>query len=295
MLTIFSLCIIYNDEIINYTANHFIKSNQTTTLLVNNSYASNKNYSFVQITDSFEPTNRQDILNIYYTIINSGMTDFTFYCPEEYKNCIEEIDNISNDQNLLSTINNYVPVYNSFQNIETEFDTIGKVDIHIIHTYTSSQITEIENITTSIINNNITSSMTNEEKIKAIHDYIINTTKYDKERSDNKVKQYHSDTAYGALIENYAICGGYSDSMKLFLDKFGIDNYKITSENHVWNLVKMDDSKWYHLDLTWDDPVTSTGEDVLEYSYFLITTDELKNLEAEQHYFDKTIFTEALS
>ena len=134
--------------------------------------------------------------------------------------------------------------------------------------------------------------MTNEDKIKIIHDYIINNTKYDKAKSDNKVKLYNSDIAYGALIEHYAICGGYSDSMKLFLDKFGIENYKISSENHIWNLVKLN-NEWFHLDLTWDDPVTNTGEDVLEYDYFLITTEELQTLDTDQHFFDKTIYTEA--
>ena len=36
--------------------------------------------------------------------------------------CIEDIDYVSNNQNLLSNINNFVPVYNSFTTIETEFD-----------------------------------------------------------------------------------------------------------------------------------------------------------------------------
>ena len=135
--------------------------------------------------------------------------------------------------------------------------------------------------------------MNDNEKIKSIHDYIINTTKYDTDRSDNKITKYHSDIAYGALIEHYAICGGYADSMKLFLDKLNIPNYKISSENHIWNLVKLD-NKWYHLDLTWDDPVTSTGEDVLEYDYFLITTEQLKKLETDQHIFDENVYQEAI-
>lgn len=292
VLILFGACIVYNEEIIDFTVKNIVKSKQESTLLTNNSYARNNSYQFVQITSNFSPQSRQDILNIYYTVLNSGMENFTFYCPDEYKDCLNEVDNISNDQNLLSNINNYVPIYNSFQNIETEFDTLGKVDITIHHSYSKEQIEELENTATSILRNTITSDMDNEKKIKVIHDYIINTTKYDKDRSDNKVKIYHSDTAYGALIEHYAICGGYSDSMKLFLDKLEIPNYKISSENHIWNLVNLNGS-WYHLDLTWDDPVTNTGEDILEYDYFLITTEELQTLETDQHFFDKTICKEA--
>ena len=293
ILAIIGSSLLYKNEIVNFIIKNFVKVNAKATVLINNNYASRDNFSFVQITNNFEPKNRQDIINIYYTILNSGMKEFSFSCPTDYKNCLNDVDNISKDQNLLSNINNYVPIYNSFQNIETEFDTLGKINIIITHNYTDEQIIKIENKANEILEKTITSKMNNEEKIKAIHDYIINNTKYDKNRSDNKVNQYYSDTAYGALIENYAICGGYSDSMKLFLDKLGIVNYKISSENHIWNLVNLNGS-WYHLDLTWDDPVTNTGEDVLEYDYFLISTEELQVLETDQHFFDKTIYTEAV-
>ena len=49
-------------------------------------------YSYVSDTDNFVPENKQDILNIIYTTLNSGWEEFTFYCPEEYKECIDEID-----------------------------------------------------------------------------------------------------------------------------------------------------------------------------------------------------------
>lgn len=293
ILGLFLTCLIYNDEIISYLVNSFTDFHKDASDIENNTYASNNSYNYVQLTNDFVPKNKKDILNIYYTVINSGMNTFTFYCPNEYKNCIKDIDSISNNQVLLTNINNFVPVYNSFQNIDTEFDSLGKVTINIVHNYTDKQISEIEEKINNVYKDIIDDNMTNEKIIKSIHDYIINNTKYDIDRSDNKVTKYHSDIAYGALIENYAICGGYADSMKLFLDKLDIPNYKISSENHIWNLVKLDD-KWYHLDLTWDDPVTSTGEDVLEYDYFLITTEDLEKLETDQHIFDKTIYTEAI-
>lgn len=290
---IFLLCLIYNNQIVAYLMNNFTDYHKDNSVIINNVYASNNNYNFVQITDDFTPKNKKDIINIYYTVLNSGMDDFTFYCPSDYKDCIKDVDYISNNQSLLSNINNFVPVYNSFESMETEFDSLGKITIHIKHNYTKQQIEELEEKINSIYYENITSDMNEERKIKVIHDYIINHVKYDIERSDKKVTTYHSDTAYGALIENYAICGGYADSMKLFLDRLQIPNYKISGENHIWNLVKLND-KWYHLDLTWDDPITSTGEDKLIYDYFLITTAELKKMETDQHTFDESIYNEAL-
>lgn len=293
LLCVFAICMMYHDNIISFLITNLTNIERKPTKLQNNAYANRQNYKFVQLVNKFEPSNKQDIINIYYTALNSGMDYFTFYCPTEYKNCINDVDYISNDQILLSNINNFIPVYNSFQNIETEFDNLGKVTITIHHSYTIEEIQKLETVFSEIIKENISENMKTEDKIKSIHDYIINTTKYDINRSDNKVTTYHSDTAYGALIEHYAICGGYADSMKLFLDYFGIPNYKISSENHVWNLVYLN-NEWLHLDLTWDDPVTSDGKDVLEYDYFLISTEELKNLKTDQHIFDQNIYIEAV-
>ncbi|MCI8588237.1 MAG: hypothetical protein HFG40_01140 [Bacilli bacterium] len=292
LIIILFISFYYNEDIVAFFVNLYVHQAEKTTVLVNNSYASSRNYQYIQLTDDFSPKNKQHLINIYYTILNSGMTEFTFFCPKEYGDCVSDVNDLSDDQGLLSSINNYVPVYNSFKNIETEFDTLGKVSIKIHPVYNETQKEEINRVVDQVEKTYLSPSMAQEEKIKAIHDYIINTTQYDKDRSDNKVKQYHSDTAYGALIEHQAICGGYSDAMKLFLDRMGIENYKISSENHIWNLVKVDNT-WLHLDLTWDDPITDTGENVLEYSYFLITTEELQSLETDQHVYNKAVYPEA--
>lgn len=293
LLCIFMLSIMYSKDINNFFIENFTNNKKEVSIFNNNSYASSDSYMYIQLTNSFEPSNKQDIMNIYYTVLNSGMSEFTFYCPNSYNDCITDVDYISNNQVILSDINNFIPVYNSFSNVETEFDSTGKVTITIKHNYNDSDINILEDTINNIMSEIINNDMTTEDKIKAVHDYIINNTKYDIDRSDNKINTYHSDTAYGALIEHYAICGGYADSMKLFLEHLGITNYKISSENHVWNLVKIDNN-WYHLDLTWDDPVTSTGEDVLEYDYFLISTSELNELESDQHIFDNNIYQEAI-
>lgn len=293
-LILFGVCLLFHKEITTFIIDNFTDYKKEKSTLVNNEYAGSNDYGFVQLTDDFEPDNKQDIINIYYTVLNSGMDKFVFYCPTSYVTCIDDVKYISNDQNLLANIDNFISVYNSFDEIYTEFDSLGKVVIEVNYTYSKEKINKLKETIKNIIDTNITSDMTEEIKIKKIHDYIINSTKYDVNRSDNKDTTYQSDTAYGALIEHYAVCGGYTDSMKLFLDALNITNYKIASENHIWNLV-FTNNKWYHLDLTWDDPVTSNNEDVLLYDYFLITTDELKQTNSEQHIFNENIYIEAKS
>jgi len=81
-----------------------------------NSYKKNIDYAFVKNTDNYTPYSYQDLLNIFYSIINNGWSEFTFYCPEEYKSCIKDIEDISDNETLLTHLNNYVHPFNSFTN-----------------------------------------------------------------------------------------------------------------------------------------------------------------------------------
>ena len=120
----------------------------------------------------------------------------------------------------------------------------------------------------------------------------MGNTKYDKDNKSGK-STLSSSGAYGVLFDGVGICSGYADAMSLFLDKLHVKNYRISSDTHVWNLVYVEGS-WKHLDLTWDDPITDDGSNILEHEYLLISYDELKKKEDDEHDFDETIYKEAL-
>ena len=82
--------------------------------------------------------------------------------------------------------------------------------------------------------------------------------------------------------------------MQLFLEKMGVKNYRISSATHEWNLVYIE-GKWLHLDLTWDDPITSDGTSILKDDYFLIDTNTLMSKEDGEHNFDSSIYKETES
>lgn len=276
--------------------------NQTTTnkIEIKNNYYKSNNYIFVSNTDSSTPYGIEDILNIMYSIINSGTSSFTFYCPKEYTDCISDIKKITKDKTLLTHLNNFVHPFNSFSSIEASISDSGEIIIKVNYLYTKEEIEQIDNKVTELINTLITPDITEDyDKIKTIHDYIINNTKYDLENSKEK-KSY---TAYGPLFYKVATCNGYTDLMAIFLTKMGYDNYKVATteetnnntEGHVWNAVKVN-GEWLHLDLTWDDPVSSDGKDYLYHKYFLIDSEELKtadaNITSNDHVFDNTIYSE---
>lgn len=291
LVILFGFAFAFRKTLYNLYRTYFVKEEKEVTLTASNDYTRDYDFNYVKRTDDFTPSNYQDLLNIYYTVLNSGEEEFSFYCTDEYSECINDVDSLANNQKVLSTINNFVHPFNSFRHLETSYDDYGKVTLKIEHIYSNNDIklinAKVEEIEKEIWN----SSMSNEDKIKEAHNYIINNSKYDKDRSDNNIVKYKSDTAYGSLLEGYSLCGGYTDAMELFLEDMGIKSYKISSENHVWNAVNLNNA-WYHLDLTWDDPITTDGSDILEYNFFLITTSELSELEGEQHNYDKNVYSE---
>lgn len=259
--------------------------------LEKNQYYREYDFNYVQNTIDFSPSNMQDVINIFYTVINSGQETFSFYCPDEYITCTNDIKTLANDQTMLSHINNFVHPYNGFKHIETQYNSLGEVTITVFKNYDKEKIAAIESRVNEVIATKISPSYTDIEKIRVAHDFIINNARYDTERSEHNVYAYDSDTAYGPLLQGYGICGGYSDAMQIFLEKFGIKSYKIASASHIWNAVYLD-GYWYHLDLTWDDPITSDGRQILDDDFFLISSNQLKSRGSNEHGFDTNIYSE---
>ena len=274
--------IVYKDEVLNKPENVYFKQND---------------YKYVQMTDNYHPKNRQEILNLFYTALNKGYDELTFYCAVEYKDCIEDVNNIASSETVLSYINNFVSTFNSYNKIYININSFGRVNVSINKIYTEKDASMINKKVDEVYNEIINEKMTDLEKIKTVHDYIIRNTKYDEERAQeikNNIANdeiHSSNTAFGPLFTGKAICGGYTDTMALFLDKMGIPNIKVSSKNHIWNAVYVN-GKWLHLDLTWDDPVVVNGNETLTYNYYLLSTKELSNKTDNQHSFDLSVFSE---
>ena len=87
----------------------------------------------------------------------------------------------------------------------------------------------------------------------------------------------------------------------LFLE-LNLKNYKIaiapnnTKTGHVWNAVYLDNN-WLHLDLTWDDPISTDGKDYLYHKYFLVDNDGLADADQgevniDSHNFKTSVYLE---
>jgi hypothetical protein len=131
------------------------------------------------------------------------------------------------------------------------------------------------------------------DKYLAFHDWLINKNSYGWLSETEDPKRLLSGQAYSALSFGTGICGAYARAMLVLCEAAGIPCRLVLGDagggtsgwtRHAWNLVQVDGS-WYHMDVTFDDPV---GVTVLRYNYFNVTDEEL----ARDHRWDRTDYPE---
>jgi len=275
------------DEISSVVKKYLVNPNEPV-IKEANQYKRDYKYLTFSYDEDYVPLNKDDIMNIYFNILNNGWNSFTFYCPYEYTTCLYDVEQIAFDNELLSKINNYVHPYNSFFNMNTKVSSSGEVVVEIQRKYSDEKQEIINKKVEDILKKLKLDNLSTKDKIEMVHNYIIKNSTYDNDATNGKSK-YDSNSAYGNLIEGYSVCSGYSDAMAIFLDILNIPNLKVSSDNHIWNLVFVDD-KWLHLDLTWDD----TENEKYNNNYFLITKEKLFKLDSKEHIFDENFFLEAI-
>jgi len=125
------------------------------------------------------------------------------------------------------------------------------------------------------------------EKLQAAHDFIVLSAEYSKETEGS---QY---SPYTLLTENKGVCQAYALVLYRMLEMLGFEAQyvpgKVGEQLHAWVLVKLDHA-WYHIDVTWDDPLPDRKGEV-RYQYFLVSDRKL----AQDHTWDYASFPAATS
>lgn len=237
-------------------------------------------------TDSSNPAENVLIINSYEEFaqaIQKGIENTT--AKIKYKITNPDLD--ASTKNLLnitkdvgdSNRGNYVTGY--------KIETFGKGGfVTLNYAYSIEKVkankSAINGKAVEIVASVISPGMTELEKEKALHDYVVLNTRYDSVNFASNTIPKDSYTAYGVFINGVAVCEGYASAMDILLKLAGIDSKIITgtanngqrTESHAWNMVKINGS-WYYLDATWDDPVPDVPGRV-RYDYFNLTEEQIR-------------------
>ena len=112
--------------------------------------------------------------------------------------------------------------------------------------------------------NTVNSLGSEAEKVKMIHDLIVEKVDYNYDISNRS--SFNEDTAYTQSVYSVfcmdkTVCAGYAQAFEMMCNGVGVDCIAVTSDDHEWNKVRINDS-WYNVDCTWADQST------IDYEYF---------------------------
>ncbi len=123
---------------------------------------------------------------------------------------------------------------------------------------------EITAKASEVVSSIITDGMTNEQKVKAIYEYLVANCVYDDEaledaEANNFVKTKDSKfedafNTYGTLVNGKGVCMSYAYTFRMLCDLAGVECRVVTGYldgnlPHAWNAVKLSE-EWYEVDAT---------------------------------------------
>lgn len=239
------------------------------------------------LSTSFDVTSSSDLTSRIQYILNNRLTDVNLHITYSF-----DVDQLGSQlKDLLETnppVDEYV--YSSITYLSysgSGYDGDYNIPLKLEYVETKAQADAAETKVRQILSQIIKTGMSDLDKEKAIHDYIVSNVAYDESLTD------HSD--YGALFNHTTVCQGYALLTYKMLTDAGIKAKIVISNNdnsetgHAWNMVQIN-GVWYHLDCTFDDPVPDVPGRV-EYNYFNKTDDEIAS--DGDHQWDKTKYPAA--
>ncbi|MCQ2496623.1 MAG: leucine-rich repeat protein [Lachnospiraceae bacterium] len=151
--------------------------------------------------------------------------------------------------------------------ISAEIDDSACVDMYLMGLISSKSLTKSEREDCKLIKTiakkemKISSKDSYYEKVKKVHDWLVLNTTYSLYRTYDLRGKGVSE--YKIILKHHTgVCVNYAYAFKSFLAYLGVPCYYINNPDmeHAYNMVRMDDGKWYYVDVTWDDPTNNPNE-----------------------------------
>jgi len=181
--------------------------------------------------------------------------------------------------------------------------TLGKeaavIELKLQYYYSGEKVAAMRRAADSkandIINKIIKPGMSDYEKVLAVHDYVIKSSRYDRLNAESDTLPPEEHEAYGVLVEGIGVCDSYAKAVKLLLEKAGVQcmlvegskagttGQRPSEVDHAWNIVRID-GEYYHVDATWDDVSEERDSIELLYHYLNLSDEEMQ----KTHIWDKS-------
>ena len=232
-----------------------------------------KKEMILNIAENSIISTESEILDFYYVINKEFITEFTFntsFSITQLKDFYYLGDSLSMDTFQANNIS-----YSYYAtSTEVTIKLMYNIDVETIKRRTSNSIDIAESVVKKIINDN----MTDEQKVRAIHDYIVLNCEYD---YDNYLKGTIPEASYriyGVFENKIAVCRGYCAAFNTMCRMAGVKAISVSGTAdftgaHTWNAVLINDVIYY-IDVTYDDPVPDEKGRVMD-TYFMVPENKM--------------------
>lgn len=94
---------------------------------------------------------------------------------------------------------------------------------------------------------------------------------------------WENSTAYSCIINGRAQCSGYADAFLQTAKSCGLEVRYVSNSTHAWNLIQLD-GDWYHVDVTWEDPIGNNryGFSSLRNQYINLEDSEIRGIRSHR-------------
>jgi transglutaminase/protease-like cytokinesis protein 3 len=181
----------------------------------------------------------------------------------------EHINNINLNNNPLNNIDDLMDLTN-YEGSISILDLI----------FSGSSVKDAINIFNEVkmvVNFDSSNLLSDYDKAKKIHDYIVINFEYDYENYLKNTIPWISYTPFGLFLNRKGVCYAYAQTYNLILKYAGIESYVVIGKaiggDHAWNYVIID-GVGYHVDTTWDDPVPNRPGYV-RHNYFMLSDEQI--------------------
>ncbi len=140
---------------------------------------------------------------------------------------------------------------------------------------------QVEEIVDSVLKN-VDNEWNDLQKALYIHDWLCQHYMYDLRLYDENEYEYINSDLYSFITEGRGVCQAYAFTYMYLLRRCSIESRYVVSDeaNHGWNIVNID-GKWYHIDVTHDDPIANYDGDtdflgLTAHDHFLLSDSQLQ-------------------
>jgi hypothetical protein len=201
--------------------------------------------------------------------IENGKESVSFKADTTDKKFIDKINNALSILPLNSGYNGFL--INDFM---LNYSSDGSVDLKIKYFQAPPQTKAVEEFAVKFVATSIKSTMTDLEKLIVVHDYVINSVKYD--------YTFKNRSPYSAIKEKKSVCSGFALLAGKLLEIAKVKQFYVTGDSsdptthkmgkHIWNKINLN-GLYYNIDFTWD----SCCKESNPYIYFCVTDSQISS------------------